>query len=182
MISLRERYKQEIIPLLKEQLSIDNVHALPRLVKVSCNVGLGRDGIEDAKVLDYVKNDLGLITGQRPVITKSKKAVSNFNIRKGVPIGCKVTLRKKLMYSFVDKLINIVMPRIRDFKGISPRSFDQAGNFAVGLEEHIIFPEIDIEKVKYTFGMDINFVIENGEGGKSFELLKHFGVPFREDR
>jgi len=181
MMPLRERYETEIIPTLKKQFGIENIHALPRLIKVSCNVGLGRDGIEDAKVLDHVKNDLSLITGQRPVITQSRKAVSNFNIRKGVPIGCKVTLRRKMMFSFVDKLINVVMPRIRDFRGISPRSFDKAGNFSMGLEEHVIFPEIDIEKVKYAFGMDVTFVIENGEENKSFELLKLFGVPFHEE-
>lgn len=181
MIPLKERYSKEIIPAMQEEFSIQNIHALPRLRKVSCNVGLGRDAIEDAKVLDYVKNDLALITGQMPVITKSRKAVSNFNIRKGIPIGCKVTLRRKMMYSFIDKLINVVMPRIRDFRGISPRSFDDAGNFSLGIEEHVIFPEIDIEKVKYTFGMDITFVVENGEDNRSFVLLKHFGIPFRED-
>jgi len=179
MKSLEERYKTEIIPALREKLGIRNVLALPRLLKVCCNVGLGRDAVNDPKVMDYVKEDMALLTGQWPVITKAKRAVSNFSIRRGMPIGCKVTLRRKRMYSFVDKLINVVMPRIRDFRGISPRSFDDAGNFSLGIEEHVIFPEIDIEKVKYNFGMDITFVIENGEGGKSYELLKMFGVPFR---
>ena len=182
MLSLYERYQQEIIPELQKKLGIRNKYALPRLEKVSCNVGIGYDGVADAKVLDDVKRDLALITGQLPVITKARKAVSNFKIRKGFPIGCKVTLRDKRMYNFVDKLINIVMPRIRDFRGISSKSFDEAGNFAMGLKEHVIFPEVDIEKTNYFFGMDINFVIINGSPGKSYELLKLFGVPFKENR
>jgi large subunit ribosomal protein L5 len=179
MTPLYERYKKEIVPELQKELGISNVFALPRLLKVKCNVGTGKDGLEDSKVLDDVNRDLALITGQKPVITKARKAVSNFKIRRGMPVGCTVTLRRKMMYNFVDKLINIVMPRIRDFRGISSRSFDKAGNYSIGLQEHIIFPEIDIEKVKYIFGMNITFVFANGEENKSYELLKRFGMPFR---
>ena len=182
MQALHERYEQEIVSALQEKFDIKNVMAVPRLDKVCCNVGLGYDGIADAKVLDYVKGDLALMTGQLPVITKARKAVSNFKIRRGMPIGCRVTLRRKMMYSFVDKLINVVIPRVRDFRGIPAESFDRAGNFALGLREHVIFPEIDIENVNYNFGMDIVFVILNGGNGRSYELLKLFGVPFREDR
>lgn len=181
MVPLYKRYKEEIILAMKEKFGISNTHVLPQLKKVCCNVGVGFDNLSDKKVLDYVKNDLALITGQLPVITKARKSISNFKIRKGFPIGCKVTLRRRMMFNFVDKLVNIVMPRIRDFRGISAKSFDGNGNFSMGLTEHVLFPEIDIGKVNFNFGMDITFVIENGNSERSFEMLKMLGVPFAND-
>ena len=180
MLPLIQRYKKEILPALRDQLGETNLHALPRLEKVSVNVGIGFDGVADAKVIDFVKVDLAALTGQRPLVTKARKAVSNFKIRDGMPVGLCVTLRRRMMFNFVDKLINLVMPRIRDFRGISPTSFDQAGNFAVGLKEHYIFPEIDIEKVQYHFGMDINLVIGNSTPERSYALLKLMGMPFKD--
>jgi large subunit ribosomal protein L5 len=180
MLPLMERYKKEILPALKEQLGETNLFALPRLEKVSVNVGFGYDGVADAKVIDFIKADLATITGQRPVITKARKAVSNFKIREDMPVGMVVTLRRRMMFNFVDKLLNLVMPRIRDFRGVSGTSFDQAGNYCVGLKEHFIFPEIDIEKVQYHFGMDINFVIGNSTPERSYALLKLMGMPFKE--
>ncbi|MFH1706448.1 MAG: 50S ribosomal protein L5 [Planctomycetota bacterium] len=180
MLPLIERYKQVILPALKLQLGATNIHALPRLEKVSVNVGIGFDGVADAKIIDFVKIDLAALTGQRPLVTKVRKAVSNFKIRDGMPVGLCVTLRRRMMFNFVDKLINLVLPRIRDFRGVNEKSFDQAGNYGMGLKEHLIFPEIDIEKVQYHFGMDINFVIGNSTPERSYALLKLMGMPFRD--
>jgi large subunit ribosomal protein L5 len=174
---LLEKYRKEVIAYLKETLKIDNIMALPRLQKITVNVGCG-EGARDIKIAESVRDDLAMITGQMPVITRAKKAIANFKIREGHTIGCMVTLRGRRMYEFFDRLVNVTIPRIRDFRGVSPKAFDQQGNYNMGLVEHTVFPEIDIDKVTKTFGMNITFVIKNGNKEKSYHLLKALGMPF----
>jgi large subunit ribosomal protein L5 len=177
---LQERYRNEIIPYMKKVFKYKNLLACPRVEKVVINMGCGQ-GAEDIKILESAADNLAFITGQRPVITRAKKAIANFKIREGVPVGCKVTLRKKIMYEFLDRLISISLPRIRDFRGLSTNSFDQGGNFSFGVSEQLIFPEIDYDKVQKVQGMDIIINIENSKSKEeSLELLKQFGFPFRQ--
>lgn len=175
---LYKQYKEEIIPKLKEEFGYDNVMAIPKLQKIVINVGAG-EAINDAKYLDTVVENVGAITGQHPVKTRAKKSVSNFKLREGTPIGCKVTLRKKVMYEFLDRLINLALPRTRDFQGVPNKSFDGRGNYTMGIKEHTIFPEIDVDNTNVVHGMDITFVTNAETDEEAFALLKHFGMPFK---
>ncbi|NBC65122.1 MAG: 50S ribosomal protein L5 [Bacteroidetes bacterium] len=175
---LYTEYKKEIVPKLREDFGYENINAIPKLQKIVINVGAG-EAINDAKYLDTVVDNIGAITGQQPVKTKAKKSVSNFKLREGTPIGCKVTLRKKVMYEFMDRLINLALPRTRDFQGIPNKSFDGRGNYTMGIKEHTIFPEIDVDNTNMVHGMDITFVTNAETDEEAFALLKHFGMPFK---
>lgn len=178
MARLLERYRKEIVPALNKQFGYANPLQSPRLQKIVINVGVG-EGATDPKIIEVCLQELALITGQRPIVTKAKKAISNFKIRKGSTIGCKVTLRGRRMYEFMDRLVSIALPRIRDFRGISSKSFDGGGHYTLGLSDQVIFPEIEYDKVEKTYGMDITFVIRSRSQEESRELLKQLGMPFR---
>lgn len=179
MARLLEKYRTEVVPKLMEQCGIANKLAVPRLQKVVINMGVGR-AIDDKGLLDEAQKDLARISGQKPVICRARKSVSAFKLREGVPVGCKVTLRGARMYEFLDRLISLAIPRIRDFRGLNPRAFDAAGNFTMGITEQSIFPEVDLDNIQHVMGMDITLVISNGSAERSFELLKLFGMPFRQ--
>jgi len=172
-----ERYRTEIAPALARQFGHTNVMAVARLTKIVVNVGCG-EAAHDAKILESAQRDLALITGQRPLVTRAKKAISNFKIREHDPVGCKVTLRRRRMYEFLDRLVSVALPRIRDFRGLSPRGFDHAGNYSFGVKEHTIFPEVRLEQVQQVLGMDIAVVTTAGNREEAFALLKGFGFPF----
>ena len=175
---LREKYEKEVIPQLMRRFGYKNIMEAPKLEKIVINMGLG-EAIQNIKILDSAVEEIGLITGQRPVITKARKSIAQFKLRKGMPIGCMVTLRKDRMYEFFHRLVNIALPRVRDFRGISGKSFDGRGNYALGIREQLIFPEIDYDKIDKVKGMNIIIVTtaETDEEGK--ELLKLLGMPFR---
>ncbi len=177
---LKEKYQNEAVPKLMEQFKYGNKMEVPRLEKITINMGLGK-ALEDPKLIQSAVGDLAAITGQRPVVTQAKKAISNFKLRKGLQIGASVTLRASRMYEFLDRFCNVALPRVRDFKGIPSKSFDHRGNYTVGIREHIIFPEIDVDKMERPIGMNITFVTtaKTDEEGKS--LLKLLGMPFREN-
>lgn len=175
---LFEMYKQEIIPLLMKQFNYKNVMQVPKLHKITLNMGVGK-AAQDPKLLEDSVKDLELIAGQKPAIRKAKKAISNFKLRQGMAIGCMVTLRGARMYEFLDRLINIALPRVRDFRGVSDKSFDGRGNYTLGVKEHIIFPEINVDKVNRIYGMDITIVTTAKTDAEAYELLKAFGFPFR---
>jgi large subunit ribosomal protein L5 len=175
---LKERYIERIIPELMEQFKYANVMEVPRMNKVVVNMGVG-DAIEDPRRMEAAVEELALITGQKPSIRKARKSISNFKLRAGVQIGCMVTLRDTRMYEFTDRLFNIAIPRIRDFRGISPKGFDRFGNFTMGLREQSIFPEIDMDKVEQVRGMNVTFVIRRSRNAEeSRALLKKLGMPF----
>jgi large subunit ribosomal protein L5 len=177
---LLEKYRNEIVPEMQKLLGLKNQYAVPSLEKVVINMGVG-EAINDIKILDKSIQDLSLIVGQKPIIRRARKAISNFKVRKGQPIGCKVTLRKARMYEFLDRLINIALPRIRDFRGLSPDSFDERGNYTLGISDQAIFPEIDYDKIVRTQGMNITIVIRNTKSADySRKLLRLFGMPFSE--
>ena len=171
------RYKKEVIPQLMKKFQYKSVMQVPKLVKISVNSGVGL-ATQDPKILDVAVKELETITGQKVAITKSKKAISNFKLREGLAIGCRVTLRRAVMYEFVDRLINIALPRVRDFRGVSDKSFDGHGNYTIGIKEQIIFPEVDADKVTRVNGMDITFVTTAKTDAEAYELLKAFGMPF----
>jgi len=175
---MKEKYQKEIAPVLMKERGYKNIHQVPRLVKIAINMGV-KEGAQDIKILDAVKADLATITGQNPVVTRARKSISAFKLREGSPIGLKVTLRGARMYEFLDRLVNVAMPRIRDFRGFPDTGFDQQGNFSVGLQEQIIFPEMDYDKIKKTQGMDITFVTTGGKRDESKRLLELLGFPFR---
>lgn len=175
---LFEMYKQEIIPSLMKQFNYKNVMQVPRLHKITLNMGVGK-ATQDPKLLEDAVRDLEMIAGQKPAIRKAKKAISNFKLRQGMAIGCMVTLRGARMYEFLDRLINIALPRVRDFRGVSDKSFDGRGNYTLGIKEHIIFPEINVDKVNRIYGMDITIVTTAKTDAEAYELLKSFGFPFR---
>lgn len=175
---LYKEYKEEIIPKLQEEFNYENVMAIPKLQKIVINVGFG-DAINDAKALDVIVDNVGAITGQKPVKTKAKKSISNFKLRDNMPIGCKVTLRGKIMYEFLFRLIHLALPRTRDFQGVPNKSFDGRGNYTMGIKEHTIFPEIDVDKTNRIHGMDITFVTNAESDEEAFALLKNFGMPFK---
>jgi large subunit ribosomal protein L5 len=177
MSRLREFYKTEAVPALTKQFQYSNVMAVPRLVKINVNMGLG-DAIANAKVLDVAAEELASITGQRPVVTKAKKSIAAFKLRQGMPIGVTVTLRGERMYEFFDRLVNVALPRVRDFRGIPARSFDGRGNFTLGLRDQLIFPEIDYGKVDKSRGMNITIVTTARNDDEALELLKILGMPF----
>ncbi|HHT9127750.1 MAG TPA: 50S ribosomal protein L5 [Candidatus Wujingus californicus] len=178
MARLLEKYKLEILPQLMKKFSQKNKLSVAKIQKIVVNMGVGK-AVDNKKLVEEASGHLSVITGQKPLITKAKKAISGFKLRKGIPIGCKVTLRGKRMYEFLDRLISIVLPRIRDFRGLSPKAFDGRGNYTLGLTEQIVFPEISIETVETIQGMDVTFVISGNSNDQSRELLKLIGMPFR---
>ena len=175
---LRQYYRDRVRPKLMQEFGFDNPHELPQLTKIVINVGLG-DAPKTPKILDAVVEELGLITGQRPVVTRARKAISNFSLRAGMPIGVRVTLRGAHMWEFLDRFINVAVPRVRDFRGFPTRSFDGHGNYSVGVKEQMIFPEIDYDKVEKIHGMDITFVTSAGRDDVGMALLREMGMPFR---
>ncbi|HOK05956.1 MAG TPA: 50S ribosomal protein L5 [Syntrophales bacterium] len=178
MARLKSYYKQEVVPQLIAKFGYKNPMEVPKLVKIVVNMGLG-EAIQNAKVLDTASAELASITGQRPVITKARKSIATFKLRQGMSIGCRVTLRRERMYEFFDRLVNVNLPRVRDFRGISPKSFDGRGNFAMGLREQIIFPEIDYDKIDKIRGMNIVVVTTAKTDEEARELLRLLGMPFR---
>ena len=177
---LHEKYTHEIVPVLSEKFGRKNRLSLPRLSKIVLNMGVGK-ALQDKERMKQAAEHLGLIAGQRPQVMKAKVAVSGFRLRQGNEIGCRVTLRGKRMYEFLDRLINVALPRIRDFRGVNPKSFDGNGNYSMGLTEQLVFPEVDPDKVTFTQGMDITFVSSTRNDDEARELLRAFGMPFRED-
>ena len=175
---LRERYQKDVVPSLMKQFNYTNPMQVPRLVKVVLNMGMG-EAISNAKALDHAVSEMGLITGQHPVITRAKKSIATFKLREGMPIGCMVTLRKERMFEFLDRFISAALPRIRDFKGIPSKSFDGRGNYSIGIKEQIIFPEIEIDKVDSIHGMDIVIVTTAKTDEEGRALLGYLGMPFR---
>jgi large subunit ribosomal protein L5 len=175
---LKTVYQQTIVPKLREQFAYTNIHQVPKVIKVIVNRGLG-EASQNAKALESSLNELATITGQRPVVTRAKKAIAGFKIRQGMPVGIMVTLRSERMYAFLDRLINLALPRIRDFRGISPNSFDGRGNYSLGLREQLIFPEIDYDSIDQIRGMDISIVTTASTDEEGRALLKEMGMPFR---
>jgi len=179
---LLEKYRKEIIPSMMKECGIKNKMAVPSVDKIVVNMGVG-EALQDIKILEKAIDELALITGQRPVMRRAKKAIANFKIRQGSPVGCKVTLRKGMMYEFMDRLINVALPRIRDFRGVSINAFDKAGNYTLGLSEQGIFPEIEYDKLTRMQGMDITFVIKNAKTiDQARALLRMFGMPFKTEK
>jgi large subunit ribosomal protein L5 len=175
---LQEKYRNDITLKLMDSFKLKNRMSVPRVDKIVVNMGVG-EGLQDIKILERSMEELGLITGQKPIMRRAKKAISNFKVRQGGPVGCKVTLRRARMYEFMDRLINVALPRIRDFRGVPLDSFDKAGNYTLGLNDQGIFPEIEYDKITRAQGMDITFVIKNSKTSEqSRELLRQFGMPF----
>lgn len=177
MARLKDKYKNEVIAAMTQEFGYKNVMQVPRLEKITINVGLG-EATQNAKVVDSAVGDITSIAGQKPVVTKAKKAIANFKLREGIPIGCMVTLRRERMYEFLDRLIHVALPRVRDFKGISDKSFDGRGNYSLGLREQIIFPEIHADKVDKARGMTITITTTAKSDPEGRALLKHMGMPF----
>lgn len=177
MSRLKETYRTEAVPALMKQFGYRNIMAVPKLVKVNVNMGLG-EAIANAKVLDVAAEELAAVTGQKPVITRAKKSIAAFKLRQGMPIGATVTLRGDRMYEFIDRLVNIALPRVRDFRGVSARSFDGRGNYTLGLRDQLIFPEIDFGKADKARGMNITIVTTAKTDDEAHELLRLLGVPF----
>ncbi|MBL7820061.1 MAG: 50S ribosomal protein L5 [Saprospiraceae bacterium] len=181
MNRLKAHYQQNVIPVLMEKFQYSSVMQAPKLVKISINQGVG-NATQDKKLVDIAVNEITTITGQKAVATQSKKAISNFKLREKMPIGAKVTLRGDRMYEFMDRLITVALPRVRDFRGISDNSFDGRGNYTLGITEQIIFPEIDLDKINKIAGMDITFVTTAKTDAEAFELLKQMGMPFKNQK
>jgi large subunit ribosomal protein L5 len=171
-------YRRQIVPQLMKRFSYKSTMQVPRLEKIIVNMGVG-DAVEDQKLMEHAADDMSAITGQKPQVTRAKKSISNFKLRKGIPIGCRVTLRRWRMYEFLDRFISLAVPRIRDFRGLNDRSFDGRGNYSIGLKEQIIFPEINYDKVDKVRGMNITFVTTAPTDEEAYELLQAFGMPFR---
>lgn len=178
MARLLERYRQEIVPVLQKELGRTNVLSLPRLTKIVVSMGVGQAAVEKKRLTNAVE-ELAVISGQQPVITRARKSVAGFKLRKGMDVGTKVTLRGQRMYEFLDRLISVAIPRIRDFRGLSPKAFDGRGNYSFGVSEQLIFPEVDIEKVEFEQGMNITLCIDRAKSDReAFRLLELFGMPF----
>ena len=175
------KYKDEVAPYLQKKFEYKNVHQIPRLIKISLNAGVG-EAVQDSKALDGAVNDLTLICGQKPVITKARKSISNFKLRQGMKIGVKVTLRKDKMWEFFDRFVSVDVPRIRDFRGFSDKSFDGRGNYSLGVKEQIVFPEIDVDKIDKIRGFDVTFVTTAKTDEEAYELLKALGFPFKKQQ
>ena len=180
MSRLSEKYQKQVVQQLITKFNYKNKFSVPRLQKIVVNMGVGR-AVDNKKLIEEATKHLTIVTGQKPLVTVAKKAIAGFKLRKGQAIGCKVTLRGKRMFEFLDRLISIVLPRIRDFRGISPKAFDGRGNYTLGLTEQIVFPEISIESVEFVQGMDITMVISGNSNEQSCELLKLWGMPFRSE-
>ncbi len=178
MTRLKEYYKEEVMPALIKDLGYKNPMQVPRLEKIVVNMGLG-EAVQNIKILDSAVSELAIIVGQMPVVTKARKSIATFKLRKGMSIGCMVTLRQEKMYEFFDRLVNVAIPRIRDFRGISPKSFDGRGNFSMGINEHYIFPEIDYDKIEKVKGLNVTIVTTAQTDDEARQLLKLMGVPFR---
>ncbi|MCY7389997.1 MAG: 50S ribosomal protein L5 [Leptolyngbyaceae cyanobacterium CAN_BIN12] len=176
---IKVRYQEEIVPKLTEQFGYTNLHQVPKLVKVTLNRGLG-EAAQNAKALEASLVEIGVITGQKPVVTRAKKAIAGFKLRQGMPVGIMVTLRADRMYAFLDRFINLALPRIRDFRGISPKSFDGRGNYTLGIREQLIFPEIEYDSIDQIRGMDISIITTANTDEEGRALLKEFGMPFRD--
>jgi len=177
-IRLQEDYKNRIVAELMQQFNYKSVMQVPKLQKICLSRGIG-EAVSDKKQIEYAVQEFSLISGQKPVVTKSRKDISNFKLRQGVPIGCKVTLRNERMYEFLDRLVNLAIPRVRDFRGIPAKGFDGRGNYTMGVKEQIIFPEIDVDKINKIAGMDITFVTSASTDEEAQALLKAFGMPFK---
>ncbi len=175
---LHKYYLEQVRPRLQEEFGFSTPMRVPKIVKVVVNVGIGEVS-KDAKLLDAVMNEIGIITGQRAVVRRSKKAIANFNLREGMPVGVSVTLRRARMYEFLDRLINVAMPRIRDFRGLPAKSFDGRGNYTLGLKEQLVFPEIDYDKIPKVHGMDVTIVTSTNRDDEGLALLREMGMPFR---
>ena len=171
-------YRESVVPLLMKRFTFKSIMQVPKLDKIAINVGIGKAMQQDAKILDVVTSELEHIVGQKVVVTKAKKSISNFKLREGVPVGIRVTLRSAKMYEFLDRLISVAMPRLRDFRGVSDKSFDGRGNYTIAIKEQIVFPEIDTDKVTKLWGMDVTFVTTSKTDEECYELLKAFGMPF----
>jgi large subunit ribosomal protein L5 len=178
---LLERYRKEVVPELAKMFGYKNALQAPRIKKVVVNMGVG-EALQDVKLLEKSMEELMMITGQKPVMTRSKKAIANFKVKMNQPVGCRVTLRRFRMYEFLDRFISVALPRIRDFRGLNPNSFDQAGNYSIGITEQGIFPEVDADKISRVQGMDITIVMDSGSAKESLELLKLLGLPFKMDK
>jgi len=178
MSQLQTYYEEQIVPQLKEKFNYTNIHEIPKLDKIVLNMGMG-EAIQNIKILDSAVDELMMIAGQRPVVTRAKKSIAAFKLRVGMPIGCMVTLRRQRMFDFFNKLVNVALPRVRDFRGISPKAFDGRGNYAIGIREHIIFPEIDYDKIDKIKGMNICIVTTAKSDEEGRELLTLLGMPFR---
>lgn len=177
-LQLKTLYRETIAPKLKEEFGYKNVHQIPKLEKIVVNRGLG-EASQNARALESSLNELAVITGQKPVVTRAKKAIAGFKIRQGMPVGVMVTLRSERMYAFLDRLINLALPRIRDFRGVSPKSFDGRGNYSLGIREQIIFPEIDYDSIDQIRGMDVSIITTANTDEEGRALLREFGMPFR---
>ncbi len=177
---LKSLYQETIVPKLKEQFGYENIHQVPKVIKITINRGLG-EASQNAKAIESSLNEIAVITGQKPVITRAKRAIAGFKIRQGMPVGVMVTLRSERMYSFLDRLINLALPRIRDFRGISPKSFDGSGNYTLGVREQLIFPEVSYDSVDQIRGMDISIITTAKTDEEGRALLKEMGMPFREN-
>lgn len=180
MARLKEKYGSEVVPKMMEQFKYKNQLAVPRIEKITISMGVGK-AIETSKRMDSALSDLSTVTGQKPLVTRSKKAVSGFRLREGMDIGAKVTLRGPKMYEFFDRLISVVIPRIRDFRGFSSKAFDGRGNYSLGLSEQIVFPEISIDDVEFVQGMNVCMTVHSSSDEESLALLGHFGFPFRRE-
>lgn len=179
-VRLKQFYFETAVPKLQDQFKYQNIHEVPKVLKVTVNRGLG-EAASNAKALEASISEIGMITGQRPVVTRAKKAIAGFKIRQGMPIGVMVTLRRDRMYSYLDKLINLTLPRIRDFRGVSPKSFDGRGNYTLGLREQLIFPEVDYDSIDQIRGMDVSITTSANTDEEGRALLKVLGMPFREN-
>ncbi|MBC6452926.1 MAG: 50S ribosomal protein L5 [Hormoscilla sp. SP5CHS1] len=176
---LKNRYNEKIVPALMEKFSYSNIHQVPKVAKVTVNRGLG-EASSNAKALEASVKEIAAITGQKPVVTRAKKAIAGFKIRQGMPVGVMVTLRRERMYAFLDRLINLALPRIRDFRGVSPKSFDGRGNYTLGLKEQLIFPEVDYDSIDQIRGMDISIITTANTDEEGRALLREMGMPFRD--
>jgi large subunit ribosomal protein L5 len=177
MVRLRKKYHEEVVPAMMQEFGYKNTMQVPRLEKVTLNVGLG-EALQNVKALDAAAAEVAAIAGQKPVVTRARKAIANFKLREGVPIGCMVTLRRDRMYEFLDRLIHAALPRVRDFKGVSDRCFDGRGNYSLGIREHIIFPEVRADKVEKAHGLTVSVVTTARTDAEGRALLKHLGMPF----
>ncbi len=178
MPRLKDKYNNELQKSIKEEFKFKNINQVPKMVKIVLNIGVG-EAIVNAKALDHAVEDLKVISGQMPVITRARKSIANFKLREGMAIGCSVTIRGDRMYEFFDRLVNVALPRVRDFKGLSPKSFDGSGNYSLGIKEQVIFPEINYDKIDKTRGMNVSFVTTAKTDKEAFSLLKKMGMPFR---
>ena len=177
MNAFKEYYVNEVVPAMVAKFSYKNIMEVPKIEKIVINMGLG-EAKDNSKAIDNAVNDMTIISGQKPIVTKARKSIANFKLREGMPIGCKVTLRGEKMYEFVDRLVNLALPRVRDFRGVNPNSFDGRGNYALGIKEQLIFPEIEYDKVDKVRGMDVIFVTTAKTDEEARELLKQFNMPF----